>query len=543
MAVSPEEARRELARRELERRKAQPSTAADVAKAAGSGLVEGGFSLAGLPGDIDTIAHAAGTWLGNKAREIGGKGPAAPTERALPLPTSQEAMDAVGFEPYQPKTTAGEYARTAASFVPASLAGPGSLATKVIGYGVVPGLASEAAGQATEGTRFEPYARAAGALAGFAAPSVARKLVTPLPSTPERQTMVNALKKEGVDTTAGQNTGNMKLRYFESEVGGAKAADVFEKQGEQFTKAALKRAGINADRATPQVIDDAFDRIGGEIDRLSASNAMRFDRKLNQDLVDILDDYNSVAAPAFRRPIVDSVAQDLASAVAAAQKVGGTALLEGKTYQKMRSRLGKTAQQLRTSDPEAAETLRNIQHALDDAMERSLTNPADMGAWREARRQYRNLLVLEKAATGAGENVAMGLISPSQLRAATVQQGRRAYARGQGDYAELARSGEAVLKPLPNSGTSPRTDARNMLAVPQAIVGGSLGYGATGDWEGAVAGAALGGLSRAAMSRAVMGPRGQRYLSNQALVALPAADPRKKALVRALGTTMPLRSE
>ena len=38
----------------------------------------------------------------------------------------------------------------------------------------------------------------------------------------------------------------------------------------------------------------------------------------------------------------------------------------------------------------------------------------------------------------------------------TVTQNRRAYARGQGDFADLARAGEGVMKPLPNSGTAPR---------------------------------------------------------------------------------------
>lgn len=75
-----------------------------------------------------------------------------------------------------------------------------------------------------------------------------------------------------------------------------------------------------------------------------------------------------------------------------------------------------------------------MRESLDDAMQRSIAqnNPRDLGGWQQARRQYRNMLVVEKAATGAGENAALGLISPSQLRNATVQQGRRAFARGLG---------------------------------------------------------------------------------------------------------------
>ena len=45
---------------------------------------------------------------------------------------------------------------------------------------------------------------------------------------------------------------------------------------------------------------------------------------------------------------------------------------------------------------------------------------ADMPALREARSQYRNWLTLERATSGAGENAALGIISPSALRGATV---------------------------------------------------------------------------------------------------------------------------
>lgn len=73
---------------------------------------------------------------------------------------------------YQPQTTAGRYAKTAAEFGAQGAVMPGSLARNVIGYGIVPGLASEAAGQATEGSQYEPWARAgaglaAGGLAGL----------------------------------------------------------------------------------------------------------------------------------------------------------------------------------------------------------------------------------------------------------------------------------------------------------------------------------------------------------------------------------------
>jgi hypothetical protein len=155
-------------------------------------------------------------------------------------------------------------------------------------------------------------------------------------------------------------------------------------------------------------------------------------------------------------------------------------------------------------------------------MERSMFragNQADLQLLRQARNEYRNMIVLEKAATGAGSGAAEGLISPSQLRNAVVQQSRRAYGRGQGDFAELARAGEALLKPLPQSGTSPRHNVTHMLQTIGAIVGG--GAGAAGGPGGAAAGALAGLAAPAIAGRALLSRPAQAYLGNQLLMHRP----------------------
>lgn len=338
-----------------------------------------------------------------------------------------------------------------------------------------------------------------------------RRAVSPASTSPARQSLVNTLEREGIDVTAGQATGSHALRYAESEIGGAAARDLVERQGEQFTRAALSRAGVNADRATPEVIDNAFNRIGSQFDSLATRNTLKPDRKLQNDLVDTWRNYMSVTPPNARVPIVADMMSDINNAL----KNGGS--LDGKTYQSLRSRLDRVARG--SSDPELANTLRDIRSALDDGMERSIaaTNPKDLGGWRTARKEYRNMLVLEQAATGAGENAAAGLISPSALRNATLaKQGRRNYARGSGDFAELARAGEGVMKPMPQSGTAPRTAIRNMGAALPALLGAGAG-GAAGGGPGAMAGMVAGAALPAFAGRLMMTPAGQAYLKNQLL--------------------------
>lgn len=135
------------------------ATMNDMGKSLGSGIVRGATSLADLPGQA---FNAVGN-LGASAMEAVGVKPQ----------TVQAARDSLTFGPfetdvfgraadtiapnvrsYQPQTTAGEYTQTVGEFLPG-----GVLAKAPIMAGVIPGLASEAAGQATEGTAIEPYAR------------------------------------------------------------------------------------------------------------------------------------------------------------------------------------------------------------------------------------------------------------------------------------------------------------------------------------------------------------------------------------------------
>lgn len=510
--------------------KTEPSIAADVAKSGGVGLAQGAIGMAGMIPDIARMMKGAANeylfdpllnaTIGPPSKKLsdlvtGPRPDQQPTDinKMFGSQNIKKQIEGVTGEFYKPQTTAGKFARTAGEFLPGSLMGPGGLASRALTGGAA-AVGSEAAGQATEGTSFEPYARIGGALAGGMLPSMAARAVTPMPAQQAaRQPFVQTLEAEGVPLTAGQRSGSEALRYAESTLGnapgsGGRAAQAMETQGEAFTAAALRRAGINANRATPDVIDAGFTRIGQQFDDLAARNALHGDRALGNALSTVEREYQSVVNPAQRVPVVSETIRDIGDAIAAN---GG--ILQGPAYQAMRSRLDRL--QRSSSDNQLSEALRGIRTALDNAMERTIvrTNPGDLGAWREARNQYRNMLVVEKAATGAGENAAQGLISPSQLRNAVAQQGRRAYARGQGDFADLARGGEAVMKPLPQSGTQPRA----LVAAIPMMAGGVIGsmFGPAGAGLGALAGHAAGIAAPGLAGRALMSGPFQQYLSNQ----------------------------
>lgn len=350
----------------------------------------------------------------------------------------------------------------------------------------------------------------AGSVSGLA--RLGRRAITPMTVSPERRAMADTLRQEGVELSAGQTTGSKGLQYAESELGGARSAALNERQAEQFTRAALNRVGVNANRATPDVMDDAFTTIGHQFDQLAAHNTLRVDGQLRTELQHAVGNYQLLVPPAMQSPLIQRIADDFLNT-----PPGTTA--SGQGYQALRSRLERMA---RTStDPQLSAALREIRNALDDAMERTLalTNPQAAGRWRDARHRYRNLLVIEDATARAGEPAAMGLITPANLRNAVQRQGKRAYVRGRGDFAELARSGAAMMAPLPQSGTAPRTAVRNLGSALPTVLGSMAGSPA--GIPGMVAGAAAGYAVPYAAGRFLHSAAGRRYLLNELLPPRP----------------------
>lgn len=496
---------------------ASPSVPADVAKESGKGLLRGTANLVGGIADdfMEPIREIV-----SAGRSLAGK----PNEQPADPGYGSQITHAAGIEA-SPKTTAGRYAGATGEVLgnPATYLGPGSMPGKVL-TGATSALGAEAAGDLAEsagaGKGGQVAARLAGAVAAGKAPAGAARLVTPLPSTAERQAAVQVLAHEGVDAqTAGQTTGSKATQYWENHLGdapgaGGAATTARDEAGRQFTAAALRRAGIaNEDLATPQVIDGAFHRIGGEMDAIAARNNAVQDTQFVQEMNAARDEYQATVQQGSRRAVVDNVIDDFTD------RLTQNPVITGEQYQRFRSRLTRL-QRGAADDPEYSQVLGDYVEAMDGMMARSITNPADMAAWQEARRQYRNLIPLARASVGAGEQAAEGVITPARLRTvlAGSQRGARDYARGRGDFADLTRAGNFILTPLPNSGTAQREMARAATTA----IGGGLGMLAGGSVE-AAAGMAAGAAAPGVAGRALMSPLAQGYLSNQAAPNLPAA--------------------
>lgn len=149
--------------------------AKDIGQSVISGLDKGVAGLAGLPADAALGINAAVNYGKSKVQGRPFEEVEAESDRNAVI--SRDAVRAYGSQAahagsplkHTPTTTAGKYAQSGAEFVPAAILGPGNMARNAVALGVAPGLASEAAGQATEGGAYEPYARAGTAVLAGAA--------------------------------------------------------------------------------------------------------------------------------------------------------------------------------------------------------------------------------------------------------------------------------------------------------------------------------------------------------------------------------------
>jgi hypothetical protein len=489
-----------------------PDVLPDMAKSFGSGVVKGAIGMAALPRTLMDLSQKGGEWIARQAGVEPGPGFSGSRLLQQSLPSFQgmrDKVEGVTGPLHEPQTTPGKYAGTVGEFATGA-AFPGGMVQRVLGNVVAPAIASEAAGQAAEGTPFEVPARMGGAVLGGHIANFPARAYTPAPATPARRAQVQTLQNEGVTSlSAGDRTGNINLRYAEDAAyntpgSGTRAEAMKQAQSGEFTRAALRRAGVDADNVLPEVMDRAFADIGGRFDRLATATTANLNRADQMRIDTAVNNYLRNTAPTNIVPSVTSYVRDIRS------HAGNP--IPGRVYAQYRKDMEADARGLMKTDDRAANALREIRNVLDDAAERAM--PAAMrGEWQQTRRHYRNLLVVEKAAsTNAATE---GVLTPSALLNATKQlHGMRAYVRGQGDYADLARAGHTVMQKLPNSGTAQRQAA---LQVGQMAAGGALGTFGYGGPEGAAGGAVAPFLVKGMLARGLMSRPMQAYLANQAL--------------------------
>ena len=485
---------------------------------------------------LPSMAVDALTWPGRAAiRALGG-------QVTAPSDMVTAALDATGLP--QPETPS-EQLRSAAVRGGASAlstAGVGAIPSVVraaptltnalltgVPSQVVGGATGGATGEATRQAGFNPLvqmaAAALGGAAGAAGTAGVGRVVSPIRPTnsPARTALVETAREEGVPLSIGQETGNRFVQNMEGGFAqlpwtGGVEAEFNQEQQRAFNAAVLRRAGVDARVASPEVLREARARIGGVINEVADRNTLAVTPALQQRLAQIEDSLRFLP-PEVAGPIRARIAQfhdmQIPAGSNSGQPVpmgGWVAAVPGTSYRMLDSQLGRAIRS--TSDGDRRAALNELRQTLRAAMDDSIS-PEDAAAWQQARRQYANLMVIADATGGAGAGAAEGNISPLALRTALDRSTGKGYVWGEGDLNDMARIGQSVMRKPPDSGTAGRSRAMDIMQGALPIGGGTLGASLGGGAEGALIGGAIGlGLPRAI--QATMQSRlGRGYLTNQ----------------------------
>jgi hypothetical protein len=435
---------------------------------------------------------------------------------------------------------------------------PGMAASKLasgVTQGVGKAIASQpvmqmAAGAVGGGTESATGSSGAGLAASLATPTVpsllkaaGRKAITPFASqlSSNEQNLAQQAKDIGIKLTPGQETGSSGLRTMEGAFNqmpftGKSQGAMYGDQRIAFNRAVLEKAGINADDASPDVLNKAFKSIGAEFNDLAGKTTIIVDKKLTDDIAEVAHNYgrrlDTNVASVFK-----SYIDDLS---ALRTNLGNNPQIPGREYQTISSDI-KTTARASANNAGLQKALYRLAGTLDDALERA-SGPELKSAWQNVRRRYKNMITIDKAMQSGtqGERAAAN-IPISGLRTAVKAGDKSGYSRGRGDLNDLSRVGDFLGSAVPkDSGTASNSRVQNFL------MGGGIGSAgtyaaATGDVTGALisAGTAL-GMPKLTQSLYNTRPA-QSYFRNQ--VAQPGQNKLSKALLAKIGAANYLGSE
>jgi hypothetical protein len=413
-------------------------------------------------------------------------------------------------------------ARTARAGTTANAVGKAMMASPVL-----QSVAGSVGGATTEVTG-EPLLGMAASMATPLAVAGLPRVITPIGRnlSSEEARLAALFEKEGGKLTAGQATGSKPLRAIESSftqlpLTSRAQHEIYGAQREAFNRMVLGKAGIGAKEATPEVMESAFNRIGSVFDDIARRTTVVVDRKLSNDIDLVVQNYGR-RLPRDVSRVFDSYVDDINVAINASRSPGALRVtIDGETYKNIASDIRRAARSSR-SNPSLQGALFQLGKALDGAMGRSVPK-ALKGEWNQARRDYRNLLMIDDSmAMAPAADMVAGNIPFGALKNAVRQSDPRGFSRGRGGMNDMARIGTFLgSTKLPDSGTPIRTNAIKWLQGGPLAAGGTGGYALGGSPEMVLAGAGTAAATSLGLPKLVqMGMNsdlGQAYLRNNLL--------------------------
>ena len=509
------EADKPLAEREGGAISAALDVAPDIAKSVQSGAIRGTSAMADLPSDLADLTtsgvaaatkFATGNEMSSQAKDIMravmGMNPIQLTFLRNQLfgdKSAKQTAESVAPEAYnyEPETFTGKVAQTATEFA------TGGGLRRPVAQVLAPALAVET----IKGSNLPENVKLPAEIAAMIlTPSVYKRAFSPAGGTITGNTKkaIELLNKEGVFPTTGQKTGVKSIAMMEE---GAEAGAAMQQQAfANFTKAALKRVGIDKLDNIQSDLQNVYRRIGSDLDITIGAVKPQATLKQSADLARIMQAYKGQAAELLRSPIFEQTFKAF-----------------GRSYQTKRPIsteeirfIHQTLNAMTRQGDTAGQAAREMMPIVKEAIFNALPKDAQK-RWVKANKEYRDFLTLERAFSRS-DMLANGMLTPNALAAGAKNVfGKRAFLFGKDELSELAQAGQVALKPLSTSNTTERLLAQG----PSAAVGGATAM-AVDALSGNPSGGALYPISLAAAAAvpkmrnaAASSEAGQAFLANQ----------------------------
>lgn len=213
-----------------------------------------------------------------------------------------------------------------------------------------------------------------------------------------------------------------------------------DEQLKAFNRALFKTVGVEADSFTPETMNIAFKKVGGEFDALTKGRDFNIGGTFIDDITSTADEvastYGKDAAAIYQKEAL-RVIDDFSKGD----------VISGELISRQRGRINALAR--KATDPNIKGALLDLENNIVDAITSKDKGIEKMLA--TAKQRYKNLIVLEPIANSAKG----GVISPSKLNNRVSQVYKRAHTIGEsGDIGNLARIGHELLPELGGSDTT-----------------------------------------------------------------------------------------
>jgi hypothetical protein len=308
-----------------------PGYARDIARGVATGAVRGAASVLGFPSDVWQMLDRGYQWVLTKgAEKMGLMTPEEGAALRQPIPGLEDykfgseniykhlagLAQSMGADTNEPQTVPGQYAETMTSFLPGAAAFGASSAkevpTALTRYGLLPGAASETAGQVTKGTDLEPYARMAGAIGpetGWQAFNAGRRMMSPMRGIMDNVTPVQeAQSQELLERSREAGAPLLSSEAVQQVTGNATRLGDLQRVVEQSPKGAAIIRPLMAQRpaATDAMGRSMLDQIGpGTMDPFEV--APKVQGASNQAVSDAAAARTAAVDPFYQRANTDRV--------------------------------------------------------------------------------------------------------------------------------------------------------------------------------------------------------------------------------------------